>query len=57
MEKRLLKGCQDTVASANISLKKTREHISQLHDDASITADMENCYGCNEIYHIGKLQC
>ena len=31
----------DTVASANISPKKTRELISQLPDDASITANME----------------
>ena len=33
--------CHDTVASANISPKKARELISQLPDDASITANME----------------
>ena len=44
--------CHDTVASANISPKKARELISQLPDDASITANMEksvDCKGWNEI--------
>ena len=33
--------CHDTVASANVSPTKARELISQLTDDASITANME----------------
>ena len=33
--------CHDTVASANISPQKARELLSQLPDDASITANME----------------
>ena len=33
--------CHDTVVSANISPKKTQELISQVPDDASITANLE----------------
>ena len=33
--------CHDTVVSANISPKKAQELISQVPDDASITANLE----------------
>ena len=33
--------CHDTIVSANISPKKAQELISQVSDDASITANLE----------------
>ena len=45
--------CHDIVVSANISPKKAQELISQVPDDASITANLEKFL----TVAVGKCQC